>query len=261
MGKGIFFWLRKSKSQEEKAEEMMKLVMKYLPQARQMMNSGATQISDGRIIGQMYDFYQDFDNTRGAEVQPWREFNDLPANEQQAQIDAREAKKPVDVVQELDTVPMPWSVDEESLDDKISLFKDKDKLSNQRYAKDQIQGFIKRLENRKKYKQHLNFFSSFPNTTDEKIDALLDKYKLDMEKSELFVPTFPKEAIDVMKKYADVCAKITDEAPVFYVIAEEKDFKEKRKKLDPILLVQSPFGFYWQILGAWDKEMLLLHEL
>lgn len=49
--------------------------------------------------------------------------------------------------------------------------------------------------------------------------------------------------------------------PVFYVIAEESDFKEKDKKRDPILLAQSPFGVYYDILGAWDKEMLLLSEL
>ena len=30
---------------------------------------------------------------------------------------------------------------------------------------------------------------------------------------------------------------------------------------NPILLVQSPFGIYWQILGAWDKELVLLEEL
>jgi uncharacterized lipoprotein len=47
----------------------------------------------------------------------------------------------------------------------------------------------------------------------------------------------------------------------FYVIAEEKSFKSAAEKRDPILLVQSPFGFYWQILGAWDKEMILLSEL
>ena len=49
--------------------------------------------------------------------------------------------------------------------------------------------------------------------------------------------------------------------PVFYVIAEPDKFRKAYEKRDPILLVQSPFGFYWQILGAWDKEMILLSEL
>ena len=69
------------------------------------------------------------------------------------------------------------------------------------------------------------------------------------------------EAVNVMKKYTEVTKKMSGESPVFYVIAEAKDFIKKQEKLDPILLVQSPFGFYWQILGAWDKEMLLLSEL
>ena len=49
--------------------------------------------------------------------------------------------------------------------------------------------------------------------------------------------------------------------PIFYVIATEDKFRKAYEKRDPILLVQSPFGFYWQILGAWDKEMILLSEL
>ena len=42
---------------------------------------------------------------------------------------------------------------------------------------------------------------------------------------------------------------------------QSHEIQEKYKQRDPILLVQSPFGFYWQILGAWDKEMLILSEL
>jgi hypothetical protein len=55
----------------------------------------------------------------------------------------------------------------------------------------------------------------------------------------------------------ELCGK----KPVFYVIAEPDKFRKAYERRDPILLVQSPFGFYWQILGAWDKEMILLSEL
>jgi hypothetical protein len=64
-----------------------------------------------------------------------------------------------------------------------------------------------------------------------------------------------------MKKYTDNMEKLCKKKPVFYVIAEPDKFKKAYEKRDPILLVQSPFGFYWQILGAWDKEMILLSEL
>jgi len=93
------------------------------------------------------------------------------------------------------------------------------------------------------------------------IEKLLTKYDLVLEEAELFVPEFPEDAMSVMKRYTKMVKNICNKKPVFYVIGEKKDFKEKYKKRDPILLVQSPFGFYWQILGAWDKEMLLLSEL
>jgi hypothetical protein len=48
---------------------------------------------------------------------------------------------------------------------------------------------------------------------------------------------------------------------VFYLISEKKQQKEVLRRRDPILLAQSPFGFFWQILGAWDDEVKFLEEL
>lgn len=252
------FWPFKKKSDTEKAEDMLKLYIKHLPQLRSAMNQNNPEIaqeSDGVILGKMFDFHKDMEHGENT-IAPF--LSPVSMGEDK---DERVDKKPVEVLAELETVPTPFNIDEEDLDAKISLFKNKSSLTSQRYTKAQIDGFTKRLENRKKYRENVKFFGQFKNTTDEKIDALLSKYKLEMNESELFIPTFPKEAIDVMTEYTKVCKRELKETPVFYVIAEEKDFKKKRKKLDPILLVQSPFGFYWQILGAWDKEMLLLSEL
>lgn len=264
--KVVGFWpWKKSKTQAEKVEDYVALVVKFLPQIKAMMRSGQDgQITDGKYVGQMYDYYADFGGGVGVTVAQFNAGENLALNGLEEPDfgnpkDERIDKKPVEVVGELETVPTPFTL--EGLDEKIALFADKSKISNQRYAKDQIDGFKKRLENRKFYRDNIELYSQFPNTTDDKIDNLLAKYKLEMNSSELFIPTFPKEAIDVMKKYSDVTEKITGEKPVFYVIAEQKDFKKKRGKLDPILLAQSPFGFYWQILGAWDETMLLLSEL
>ena len=171
----------------------------------------------------------------------------------------RIAKKPIEVRAELELQPVPWNMD--NLDDKIKLLQDKNKLVNQHYSNAELEGLIERLTNRKQYLQYKDFFEQFPNTTDEKIDQLLSKYLLVMKSSDIFVPEFPKEAIDAMTKYTDIVGKICDKKPIFYVIAEEKDFNKKFERRDPILLVQSPFGFYYQILGAWDKEMMFLEEL
>jgi len=175
--------------------------------------------------------------------------------------DKRIEINPKAVLDELETTPRIKEFNEKLLQEKIDTLKDKTLFSNQRFAKAQIEGLIERLENRKKYPEYREFYCQFPNTTDGRIDKLLKKYKLVMKTTDLFVPSFPKEAIDVMKKYKEQTEKLCDKEPVFYVIAEEKDFNKKVEKLDPILLVQSPFGFFWQILGAWDKEMLLLSEL
>lgn len=167
--------------------------------------------------------------------------------------------KPIDVLTELETVPLPFSLT--LLDEKIGILKDKAKLITQQYAKREVIALIERLENRKKYTIHKDYFEEFQNTTDENIAKLLEKYELVMQTSDIFVPEFPDEAIVKMRQYSDRLKNICGKRPVFYVIAEPDMFRKAYEKRDPILLVQSPFGFYWQILGAWDKEMLLLSEL
>lgn len=169
------------------------------------------------------------------------------------------AIKPIDVLDQLETIPTPWTLS--NLQDKIDILNYKKDLIVQQYSKREIIALIERLENRKKWEKHKVFFNEFQNTTDEKIESLLDKYDLVMRTSDLFVPEFPDDAIAIMKAYTEEMNRLCGKKPVFYVIAEPDKFRKAYERRDPILLVQSPFGFYWQILGAWDKEMLLLSEL
>lgn len=167
--------------------------------------------------------------------------------------------KPKDVLCELETVPTPFSLN--MIDEKLAVLKDKEKLISQHYAKRELNGIIERLTLRKKYPEFKTFFDNYQNTTDEKIDNLLSKYELVMKSADIFIPEFPDDAVEVMKQYTEKMDELCGKKPVFYVIAEEYKFRKAYEKRDPILLVQSPFGFYWQILGAWDEEMLILHEL
>ena len=167
--------------------------------------------------------------------------------------------KPIDVLNELEVIPTPFSL--EKLDEKIGIMKMKSDLITQVHSKREVKALIERLNNRKKYTKNKAFFDKFQNTNDEKIDNLLNKYDLVMKESDIFIPEFPNDAITVMKEYTDMVNSICKKKPIFYVIAEQSLFRKAYEKRDPILLVQSPFGFYWQILGAWDKEMLLLGEL
>ena len=76
-----------------------------------------------------------------------------------------------------------------------------------------------------------------------------------------FVADMPNEAIKAMKSYDEGVDKLCGKKAVFYIIADKKDFEKTQTRRDPILLAQSPFGHFWQIIGAWDREMLFLEEL
>ena len=202
--------------------------------------------------------------TGGGELSPSINVNPQPENFTSQLESIGEIKlpvKPIDIVHELENVPNPFSL--QNLEEKIAVLKVKEKLIVQHYAKREITGLLERIENRKKYNEFKAFFDQFANTTEQKVDELLEKYKKDltMKTSDIFIPEFPDVAITVMQQYTEVMEKICNKKPVFYVIAEHDKFRKAYEKRDPILLVQSPFGFYWQILGAWDKEMILLNEL
>ncbi len=263
---GLFFWRKKKlpvlkESEEERQKRILTTVMsefvRLLPQVRSAMNSPVFTpgqlTGEAEMLGKMFDFYARLDGGLPLTLtdEAWEKGEEIEDN--------RIEKTPKSVLDELEKIPTPITLD--GIDESILLFQKKHTLTGHRYSKKQIEGFIQRLQNRKVYNDHKDFYEKFPNTTDGRIEDLIDKYKLVIKEAELFVPTFPREAVEVMAAYNEVTEKFTTEKPNYYVIAEVSDFKKKDKKDDPILLVQSPFGFYWQILGAWDKEMLLLSEL
>ena len=57
------------------------------------------------------------------------------------------AVKPKDVLNELETIPTPWTLS--NLDDKIEVLKYKADLITQHYSKREVQALIERLENRR----------------------------------------------------------------------------------------------------------------
>ncbi len=277
---GIVFW-KKPKVEvlpASRVEELMVAVIKYLPQIKELLRSQTSQVSinatggelsDGSQLGKMYDFFKNYGQTTTdgadfiinsginglnmpAEIPTIREAGNKPEAEEPPMT-------PKMAMAELETFPTPELT--AGLDQKIATLKDKSLMVNQSFAKQQIDQLIKRLENRRKYFDHEEFYRHFPNTNDHAIDKLLKKYKLVIKPADLFIPTFPTQAIEIMKEYTRITKLVCDETPVYYVIAEQVDFNKKLEKLDPILLVQSPFGYWWQVLGAYDKEMLLLSEL
>lgn len=144
--------------------------------------------------------------------------------------------------------------------DKLGLIKSEE--YDMRRGVDEIGSVIVRLENRKKYPDEEAFFSEFPYTSSSRIDGVVKAHdNLRLGQIAEFIADLPPEATAVMKDYNEHCKKVCDKQAVFYIIADKKDFERTNKRRDPILLAQSPFGHFWQILGAWDDEMLFLEEL
>lgn len=142
---------------------------------------------------------------------------------------------------------------------KLILKKDAPKVA---YGKSEVESLGERLQNRSQYAEHREFFEQYPYTTSNQIETVVKGYKnLRTERVEAFVPDLPEEAIEAMEKYNEHTRKICGKRAVFYIIADRKDFEKQTTKRDPVLLAQSPFGLVWQIIGAWDEEMVLLESL
>ncbi len=131
-----------------------------------------------------------------------------------------------------------------------------------RYGKQEVESIIERLQNRFRIDEFKEILEKYPHTTNDLLEEVIRKNSnLQCKNSEGFVPDFPREAIEAMKEYNEMCIKLCNKKTWFYVIAERKDQERVSSRRDPILLAQSPFGFFWQILGAWDKEMIYLGDL
>lgn len=98
-------------------------------------------------------------------------------------------------------------------------------------------------------------------TTVDHIQKLLDKYELDHKDIRSYVRTIPQLAIKTMEIYTKLLTKVTRSKPEFSLIAPTKYFKDPKNNTDPILLAMSPFGNFYYILTAWDKEISMVSEL
>lgn len=157
--------------------------------------------------------------------------------------------------------------DPEYVDQQLKDFKEKFGMikteeNDWRNGVKEIESIVVRLENRKRYGEFKEFFEGYAYTKTSKIQELLKKHtNLQIGQIAQFIADMPNEATQVMKEYSATTEKLCEKKAVFYIIADKKDFKKTGTRRDQILLAQSPFGHFWQILGAWDSEMLFLEEL
>ncbi len=226
------------------------------------------------------DFYVNFNNNGGGIIENWvvmEGSNGMIAVPKGKKGDKKKPKpapvkieitpKGVYEAKFLDDTSFKLKTDPKYVDGQIEDFKDKLALLKKeeydmRNGVAEVQSVLIRMENRKKYPAHKDFFEQYPYTTTAKISELVKVHDhLKLGQIAQFVADLPKEAVDVMKHYNKETQKLCEKDAVFYIVANKKDFQKSDKRRDPILLAQSPFGHAWQILGAWDEEMLLIDEL
>lgn len=159
------------------------------------------------------------------------------------------------------------NVDPEYVNKQIADFTDKlGMLKSTEYdmrnATSEVGSILIRMQNRLKYTEVKDFFEQFPYTTSTKIAEVVKNHKnLQLGDVSQFLAEMPDEATKLMKDYSKKCKSICEKEAIFYIIADKKDFQRTQSKRDPILLAQSPFAHTWQVLGAWDDEMMFLEEL
>lgn len=186
----------------------------------------------------------------------------------------KEKVKPIEVyeVGALNNNEFKIRIDPDYLKEQIELIQDKldymgarkkkDTSGGSLYGKQELESMLIRLKNRYKIKKFQPIVDEYMHTTSEQIAFVLKENKnLKCDKVSEFIPDLPKAAMKAIKQYENMCIALCNQKANFYIIADEKDFGVKTKRRDPILLAQSPFGFFWQILGAWDKEMVFLGDL
>ena len=185
--------------------------------------------------------------------------------------------RPVEVLDELKVPPTNWSL--QGLDQKIEMLKKKSAHIIQRYAKQEVDGLIHCLECRKKFNEKITvdiltkdgvgqqevvarkYFEKYDTTSDAKVQEVIGKHHLQMGDPDLFIPELPDDAIQSMDEFTSAVKAVSGKKPRYYIIAQPADFQKKAEGRDPILIGQSPFGFFYYIIGAWDAEMLYLPEL
>ncbi len=172
--------------------------------------------------------------------------------------DKRIKKKPVDIYEQIISEEPKINLD--NLDGQIKLVKERIKVLKQHLRNTNLDheeiaiGFLKA---RKKYLKYKDDFK-WAITNKDMIDKLCKKYKVRMVSIGNYYRNIPKEGVEEIKKFGVALQNISNKDPEFKLIIDDGG-KETRK--DPILLALSPFGNWYYILGAWDKEVEIVDDL
>jgi len=171
--------------------------------------------------------------------------------------DTRLEKKPIEVVVEIvSEIPQ---MDLTDLDNKIKIVAKRLKCFTRLSCSGSDEAFALRfLKSRKLFKKYYTKFN-WKITTQQKIQELVKKYKVQCVFLSGYYKSLPMEAITELERFMDAWELVCEDIqPNFQLII---DYGGKEQKKDPILLASSPFGNWYYILGAWDKEVEIVDDL
>ena len=171
--------------------------------------------------------------------------------------DERIEKKPIDVVNEI-LSEMP-KINITDLKGQIKVvetrLKTLKKLKANIYNEETALVYLRA---RLKLPKYINQFN-WKTTNSTLIQELCKKYKVQMVGFGGYARNVPAEAIEEIEKYIKAWELVVkDYEPVFELII---DSGGKEQKKDPILLAKSPFGNWYYVLGAWDKEVEIIDDI
>jgi hypothetical protein len=170
--------------------------------------------------------------------------------------DERIEKKPVELVTEI--VHETPSFDCKDIDRQIKIVKRRlSTLLRQKAGATDEKEALMYLEARRKFSKVHKLFM-WPVTNEVKINELCKKYKVQKVGFAGYARNIPMEAIDEIEKFEKALSKVTDREPELSLVI---DSGGKEQKKDPILLARSPFGRWYYVLGAWDKEVEIVDKI
>lgn len=173
--------------------------------------------------------------------------------------DLREDKKPVQVVGEI--IAKKPEIQTGGLKDQIKIVEARLKVLKKYGGNTSDETLaLQFLKARQKYTKTEKLFSEWPITTDEMIQELVKKYKVQFVNFYSYSKSLPIQATEQLEKFGAAWEKVVDDdtKPDLRMIT---DYKGTEHKKDPILLAASPFGAWWHILGAWDEEVKIVDDL
>jgi len=186
----------------------------------------------------------------------------IGVKEKEPKTDTRIEKKPIEIFEELYSEIPSFNYDEKILKDQIKLVGERIRVLSKhtRGNLNDERKTIQYLKARLLFKKYGHLFI-WKTTNETMIQKLVSTYKVQKVNFESYIKVVPNDALNDMEKFAEAYYNVVDiknAKPIFELIV---DYQGKEHRRDPILLAQSPFGRWYYVLGAWDKEVEIVEEI